>query len=221
MPPYSPPAHRASSPGGPVVPFRDRAEKSPHTLPHTSVEKAVLCDGLLPFLTGLREALWAITAKDPGAYPGREAIFMGQILLADVRRLLRSETMAHYVNGLQITDDLANRFGLALKISTMETAAGLFRKRYFGWHPGLGKPAWYLCGDNAVEEARKLLPRDAVQAGEKAPADPEITTLRDQLAARIEQLKRDDYRERPLPLHSPDGRETSKEVALRDWPRIS
>jgi hypothetical protein len=220
--PSFPPAHRVASPGAPVAPYRDKVEGSPHTLPHTSIDKAVLCDALLPFLTGLREALWAITAKDPGAYPGREAIFMGQILLADVRRLLRGERMAHYVNGLAITDDLANRFGLALKVSTMETAAGLFRKRYHGFHPALGKPAWYLCGDHAVEDARQLLPRAEIQAGDKNPTDPEITTLRDKLAARIEQLKRTDvYNGPPQPLHTPGGREASKEVALRDWPRIS
>ncbi|HTJ56593.1 MAG TPA: hypothetical protein VL418_03380, partial [Devosiaceae bacterium] len=171
-------------------------------------------------LTGLREALWAITAKDPKAYPGREAIFMGQILLADVRRLVRGERMAHYLGGLEISDDLANRFGLSVKIGTMETAAQQFKKRYFGWHPGLGKPAWYLCGEYAVDDARKLLPRADASPGDKHEQSKEMTELRDKLAARIEELKRDTFREQPLPLHVAGGPETSREVALRDWPRV-
>jgi len=205
---------------GTIRPY-DNDIRSPHTLPHTTAEKAMLCDGLLPFLVGLKAALWAITVKDPGAYPGPEAIMMGQVLLADVRRLLRGERMGHYVNPLVITDDLANRFGLALKIGTMETAVNLFRRRYFGWHPGLGKPAWYLCGAHAVEDARKLLPRAETQPGEKGPDAPEMMEMRNRLAARIAELKRvDTYREPPLPLHVAGGREMSKEVVLPVWPGV-
>jgi len=223
MPPHGPPGHpSATPPGQPVLPYRDHEKDMPaHTLPHTTAEKAALCDALLPFLTGLREALWAITAKNPGAYPGGEAIYMGQLLLADVRRLVRGDPMAHYIRGLTLTDDLPDRFGLAVKIGTMETAATEFKKRYFGHHPSFNRPAWYLCGEYAIDEAGKLLPRDSTVPGEKLPPTREQTDLRDRLAARIEELSRaDTYKADPMPLHAARGAETSKEVALRTWPRV-
>ena len=82
----------------------------PPSLPHTTVEKAALCDGLLPFLHGLKEAVWSATGRRPDA-PGPARSVMAQLLLADVRRLVRGERMAHYLSGLTISDDTAGRFG--------------------------------------------------------------------------------------------------------------
>jgi hypothetical protein len=156
--------------------------------PQTSADKAALCDVLLPFLRGLRETVWAITAKNPDAAADPAAVDMAQLLLTDVRRLVRGEPMAAYVAGLRIEAGPANRFGLALKIAAMETAVGLFHRRYFGWHPEFGGPAWYLRGDAASAAARHLSPRADTIAG-AAPAQPaEMRELRRSLAQRIAQL---------------------------------
>jgi hypothetical protein len=223
MPPLAPPHFPpATPPGQPVEPWHDPQRDRPkHSLPHTTVAKAGLCDGLLPFLVGLGEALAA--AKNPEAVVGPEAIAMGQLLLADTRRLLRGEPMEHFIRRLSIEDTPADRFGLALKIRLMRTAAEQFRKRYFGYHPGLNRPAWYLCGDYAVEEARHLLPRDATLPGE-AVESARVEDLREKLAKRIEAVMRgraEAAANEPQPLHRAGAVETPQEVALTDWPGIS
>jgi hypothetical protein len=223
MPPLAPPHFPpATPPGQPVEPWQapPRHRRTP-TLPHTTVAKAGLCDGLLPFLVGLGEAL--ATAKNPEAVVGPEAIAMGQLLLADTRRLLRGEPMEHFIRHLSIEDTRADRFGLALNIRLMRTAVEQFRKRYFGYHPGLNRPAWYLCGDDAVEAARKLLPRDATRPGEAAES-ASIEDLRAKLARRIEAAMRGRVQaaaNEPQPLHRAGGVETPREAALTDWPGIS
>jgi hypothetical protein len=224
MPPHGPPGHSpATPPEVPISPVRrDDADLPKQSLPHTTAEKAALCDGLLPFLSGLREALWAVAAKRPDAAPGPEAIDMGKILLADVRRLLRGERMHHYVASITIGDAPADRLGLAVKLGLMETAVIAFRKRYFGWHPGFKREAWYLCGESAVDDARRLLPRSTTPVGEVEPQrEVHMVELRRKLAERIAQLKLGPaYTAAPLPLHRAGAPETPKEVVLADWPGV-
>jgi hypothetical protein len=223
MPSLAPPhLPSASRPGRPVEPWHDpKRDRPAHSLPHTTVAKAGLCDGLLPFLVGLGEALAA--AKNPEAVVGPEAIAMGQLLLADTRRLLRGEPMEHFIRHLSIEDTPADRFGLALKIRLLRTATEQFRKRYFGYHPALQRPAWYLCGDYAVEQARQLQPRDATPPGEAQEVE-QFAELREKLVRRIVAATRGRAAaaaSEPQPLHRAGAAETPKEVALTDWPGIS
>lgn len=222
MPPLAPPHFPpATPPGQPVEPWRAPPPAFPPVnLPHTTVAKAGLCEGLLPFLVGLGEALAA--AKNPETVVGPAAIAMGRLLLADTRRLLRGEPMEHFIRQLSIADTPADRFALALKIRLLRTAVEQFRKRYFGYHPGLGRPAWYLCGDYAIEAARQLQPRDATPPGEAEEVE-QFAELREKLVRRIVAATRGRAAaaaSEPQPLHRAGAVETPKEVALTDWPGV-
>ena len=209
--------------GVPVEPVLSRPlSPSGPTLPHTTLEKAALCDALLPFLTGLREAIWAVTVKQPRAEAGDDVIMMAQILLADVRRLVRGESMSHYVDRLTITSAPHDRLGLSVKLQTMETAVKAFRRRYFGYNPLVGRPAWLLCGDTAVEDARRLLPPDETPPPKSSPMEQaRMAEWRDKLVHRFRQLAEETKRTAPpVPLHAP-GPETPHEIVFKDWPEPS
>lgn len=103
--------------GTPVEPFSGQPDSpSSPTPPHTTVEKAALCDSLLPFLAGFRETIHAAAMKQPQAPAGDEAVAMAQALLGDVPSLLCGERMGHYVGRLTIVARARCRPGLAVNL---------------------------------------------------------------------------------------------------------
>jgi hypothetical protein len=158
-------------------------------LPRTTVEKAALCDALLPFLTGLRETVHAVAVKQPGAAAGDEVVMMAQILLADVRSLLRGERMGRYVDRLAIAGAPHDRLGLAIKLQAMEIAVKAFRRRYFGYNSAVGGPAWLLAGETGAADARRLLPPDETPPPNRpATNEARMAELRNKIARRISQI---------------------------------
>lgn len=84
---------------------KDRFDQPRHKKelqPHTSEDKARLCDGLRPVLRDFHDTIHALSMKWPDRRAGDSVIAMAEMLGAELRRLLRGEPVPFYAERIHL-----------------------------------------------------------------------------------------------------------------------
>lgn len=126
--------------------------------PHTTEDKAALCDVVAPFVTSLLATTQAqVRARAPAVDP--LTLALARLCAREVNRLMRGEPQLPFLKPVRFAGESVPPASLAAGLGALDAALGAFRRRYFGWHQKVGVAAWFISGPDGDTAAWRQLTR--------------------------------------------------------------